>query len=145
MCFIHGSPWPLRFHSRPESHQCPLLLPLVSLSVCGGHRKRTKKPGQPPHPASCNKPIVKLTLKLGFFESHSNITKLYRGFPCVELRYNFPFLMPVSNWYLAGWSQFSRVLPASNSGACPRNSAWLGAAVYSCVGSVTSQATLQQY
>lgn len=108
---------PLRSDSRLVSRWCPCLLPLVSV-VKG--RKGLDSLLIP----SCNKPLAKLRLQYGVFESHSNTTKLYHGSCCVELWYNFPFLMPVSKLASCRLEPFSRVLPASNSGALPRNAAW---------------------
>lgn len=99
-----------------------------------------KRPGQPPHTISCTKSHVKLRLKLGGFESHSNTTKPNRGFPSVEFPFNFPFLTPASKLASCKLEPFSRVFPVLH----PRNAAWLEVAMCSLVGSVTSQATIHQ-
>lgn len=136
---------PLRSDSRPVSRWCPFLLPLYSLGVCGGHRERTKRPGQPPHPTSCNNPLANVRLKLGGFESRSNTTNFYHGFLPVELGCDFNVLMPASKLASCRSEPFSRVLPASNSSALPRIAAQLGVAMYSLVGNITSRTMIHQW
>lgn len=108
-CDLQMFPWislerprPLRCENRPASWGHPCLLPLAPLGVRAGHRKRRKRPGQPPQPVSQSKPFAKSRLNPGDFEYHSTTTVLHQGFLCVKLWCNF--LLP--KWPLPGWSYF---------------------------------------